>query len=182
MTHDALRETLLQRRAELRDRATRIASDLRRETDPSSPDAPDRAIQRENDEVLMSLGDAANAEIARIEAALQRLAQPGGLMCHDCGRPIEPERLAAVPDAVACGRCSVGAPEGVAQDTDLDEAFRACDEDGDGAISLPEFRRLLARCGSSLTPERQAVEFLGIDRNHDWRIDRQEFRIWWEAR
>ncbi len=108
MTNAELRARLMLRRAELRERAERIASDLRRETDPSSPDAPDRAAQRENDDVLVSLGDAAHAEIARINSALTRLSEPGGLLCRQCGRPIEPERLAAVPDADACGTCAAG--------------------------------------------------------------------------
>jgi RNA polymerase-binding transcription factor DksA len=108
MTNEELRTRLTLRREELRERADRIASDLRRETDPTTADAPDRATQRENDEVLVALQDAARVEIARINSALTRLAEPGGLLCHDCGRPIEPERLAVVPDAETCGTCAVG--------------------------------------------------------------------------
>jgi RNA polymerase-binding transcription factor DksA len=105
---EELRSRLVQRRGELRQRADRIASDLRRDVEPASPDAPDRAIQTGNDEVLVSLSDAAHAELARIDDALERLSQPGGLLCRACGRPIDPERLAVLADADTCGHCVAG--------------------------------------------------------------------------
>lgn len=182
MTNDELRERLARRRAELRERTQRIGADLRREADPPSPDAPDLAVQRANDDVLRALADAANTEIAHIDAALAAIESAGAVLCGSCGTPIEPARLAVVPEARRCERCMERELTSSAEDLDLEDGFRECDEDADGAITLPEFRRLLGRCGSTLTAERQRAEFDGIDRNRDGRIDWNEFKVWWKAR
>jgi RNA polymerase-binding transcription factor DksA len=178
MTQQELTQRLSSRRAELRERIARIGADLRRESEATSPDAPDRAIQRENDEVLLALADAAQAELSRIDATLRTLEATGAVPCRQCGKPIEPARLSVVPDASRCEHCMGGA----AADPDLEDAFRECDRDADGAILFMEFRALLSRCGSLLAEERQRAEFDGIDRNGDGRVDWNEFRQWWEAR
>jgi len=182
LSNRELERRLHARRAELRERAARIAADLRRETQPIDADAPDRAIQRENDEVLLALGEAARSEMARIDVVLAALARDGSVKCDACGRSVEPARLAVVPAASRCLRC-MQAPAGeVAPDLELEDAFRECDEDGDGGILPAEFQRLLARCGSTLSPERQRAEFDGLDRNGDGRVDWNEFKVWWEKR
>jgi RNA polymerase-binding protein DksA len=107
---DAIRVRLTARREELRTRLARIGADQRREADALSADAPDRAIQRENDEVIDSLGSTARAELTEIEAALSRLASGHYGICESCGHPIEPKRLEAVPYAHQCLRCA-GEPD-----------------------------------------------------------------------
>lgn len=101
--HTAIREKLEQRLAQLEDRTKRIASDLRR---PGDPDWPDRAIQRENDEVLERLGEAELAEISLIRAALTRLEEGRYGRCRKCAAEIEPARLEAIPYADRCVACA----------------------------------------------------------------------------
>jgi DnaK suppressor protein len=103
---DALRKRLAARRNELRTRLHRIGSDQRREAEALSADAPDRAIQRENDEVVDSIGSAAQAELSEVEAALTRDAAGRYGGCECCGYPIEAKRLEAVPYARQCLRCA----------------------------------------------------------------------------
>src|SRR4051812_19929252 len=109
LSTDSLNEAhkrLAARREELRTRLTRIGSDQRREVEALSADAPDRAIQRENDDVIDSIGLAARAELSEIEAALSRLASGHYGQCESCEHPMEAKRLEAVPQARQCLRCS----------------------------------------------------------------------------
>ncbi|HEU4624157.1 MAG TPA: TraR/DksA family transcriptional regulator [Steroidobacteraceae bacterium] len=103
---DAMRARLLARRDELRTRLRRLGADQRRDAEPLSPDAPDSAIQRENDEVIDSLGLAADAELSEIDAALARMAAGHYGECASCGYAIERKRLEAVPYARQCLRCA----------------------------------------------------------------------------
>jgi RNA polymerase-binding transcription factor DksA len=103
---NTIRKRLTTRREEFRTRLTRIGSDQRREVDPLSADAPDRAIQRENDDVIDSLGIVGRAELSETEAALARLASGHYGSCEHCGHPIESKRLEAIPQARQCLRCA----------------------------------------------------------------------------
>jgi RNA polymerase-binding transcription factor DksA len=100
------RKRLAARREELRARLIRIGSDQRRDSEPLSPDAPDRAVQRENDEVIDCLGIAADAELSEVEAALARIGRGRFGMCESCGYPIEAKRLETVPHARRCLTCT----------------------------------------------------------------------------
>lgn len=44
-------------------------------------------------------------ELAAVEDAIERLDQGGYGMCAECGRPIDPERLAARPQAIRRAEC-----------------------------------------------------------------------------
>ena len=87
----------------------RLSDDRRRVVDPLSADAPDRAIQRENDEVVDSIGEAAGAESRAIAAALLRLDEGRYGVCESCGSQIGANRLAVVPFAVQCQSCAAQA-------------------------------------------------------------------------
>ena len=104
-----LRERLLTRRRELEVRRLQLYSDRRREADPLSADAPDRAIQQENDEVVDSLVSSVEAELQNISAALRRIDSGDYGLCATCGAPIESKRLAAVPYALECQSCAAQA-------------------------------------------------------------------------
>jgi len=97
---------LLQRRAELRDRLVRLRVDLRRDSEPLSPDFAEQASERETEEVLNSLYVGTSAELDAVNHALERIADGSYGFCDKCGGPIEPDRLAAVPQAEYCGRCA----------------------------------------------------------------------------
>ncbi|SIP95096.1 transcriptional regulator, TraR/DksA family [Rhizobium sp. RU35A] len=102
METDHYRRVLETRRAELDRRLTKIEHDL---DQPGNPDDDDRAIERNNDEVLEGLGEAGQKELAAIEAALGRIDAGTFGRCARCGEPISDERLAAVPHAALCSDC-----------------------------------------------------------------------------
>lgn len=96
------RSRLIGRRNELSARLRRIEGDL---DIPSSHDDDDRATEREDEEVLESLGEAGLAELRAIEAALARIDNGTYGRCAKCGRPMSEERLDAVPHAALCMEC-----------------------------------------------------------------------------
>ena|SRR5690349_11585645 len=110
ITHDdslrTIREALLARGEELRDRSRRVQDDLRRRFTSLPRDAPDAAIVLENDEVLEAVDESARSELRQIERALARLETGTYGLCEECGRHIESARLRAVPYALRCQRCA----------------------------------------------------------------------------
>nr|WP_314087491.1 TraR/DksA C4-type zinc finger protein [uncultured Shinella sp.] len=93
---------LLSRKRALYHRLNRIETDL---DTLKSGDSADRAIERENDEVLEEFGSAGLKELKAIEAALDRIAAGTFGTCAKCRNPVAPARLAAVPHAALCGDC-----------------------------------------------------------------------------
>ena len=106
MDTDAVRQRLIKRREELRQRATEASADLRHESDPLSADFAEQVTQRENDDVLGAISHSAQTELQQVEAALRRLAAGRYSNCAVCGEDIEPERLAAVPSTDRCRTCA----------------------------------------------------------------------------
>ena len=109
METDVVRERLLNRRDELRQRASEASAEARHEADPLSADFAEQVTQRENDDVLGAISSSARAELQQVEAALRRLAQGRYTTCSACGSDIEPERLAAVPYTDRCRACAESA-------------------------------------------------------------------------
>ena len=102
----AIRAQLLARQAELTTRAARLNADRRRDLEPLSSDAADRAIQQENDEVVDSLDDAATSELHAIAQALGRIDAGRYGVCTSCGHEIATKRLKLVPYADQCQSCA----------------------------------------------------------------------------
>lgn len=96
------KDILLTRKRELYSRLNKIEIDL---DTLKSGDSADRAIERENDEVLEEFGSTGLKELKAIEAALDRVAAGTFGICAKCGNPIAPARLAAVPHAALCEDC-----------------------------------------------------------------------------
>lgn len=92
---------LVERRRELDVRLRRIDDDL----GTARTADEDLAVEREDDEVLESLGEAGLAELRAIEAALERVKLGRFGICAKCGEPISEERLRAVPQAALCMEC-----------------------------------------------------------------------------
>lgn len=103
---EKFRARLLARRQELATRASRAAADLRREHEPLSADFSEQAVQRENDEVLQGISDAAHDELLLIDRALKRLDSGDYFDCERCGAPIGEGRLEVVPYADLCADCA----------------------------------------------------------------------------
>lgn len=93
---------LLARKRELDNRLNRIETDL---DTLKSGDSGERAIERENDEVLETFGTTGLKEIEAIDAALNRITAGTFGTCAKCGNAISGARLAAVPHAALCEAC-----------------------------------------------------------------------------
>ncbi|MEO8443659.1 MAG: TraR/DksA C4-type zinc finger protein [Gammaproteobacteria bacterium] len=102
----AVRDHLLKRKAELRNRTERVGTDLRHERDPLSADFADQAVQRGNDDVLSAISDSAMSELSQIDVALRRIDTGQYDTCAACGKTIAPERLKTVPYTDKCAACA----------------------------------------------------------------------------
>lgn len=102
MNISSFKDRLVARKIELSARLRRIESDL---DSPRSPDDDDRAIEREDEEVLEELGEAGLSELKAINAALDRIDHDRYGICTKCGNAISKERLNVVPQAALCMAC-----------------------------------------------------------------------------
>jgi DnaK suppressor protein len=100
-----IRERLLARGSELRERLNRVRLDLRRESNPLPRDFSDAAIVIENDEILEAIEKTAISELAHIDHALERMSAGTFAQCERCGHDISAKRLKIVPHATRCSVC-----------------------------------------------------------------------------
>ena len=103
MTPEQARKTLLDRRAELTRRLGQIEDQL---DDPAPKDWEDAATEAEDDQMLQTLGAVEQAEVARIDAALERIADGTWGTCVKCGEPIPEKRLELLPETPLCASCA----------------------------------------------------------------------------
>lgn len=94
---------LVARLAELDSRLHGIEDEL---MSHQSRDWEELATERENDEVLTSLGDEGKQELRAILAALKRLSEGEYGFCVTCGARIADERLAVLPATPFCRDCA----------------------------------------------------------------------------
>ncbi len=97
------RSLLEARLAELNDRLRDIDDEL---DSHQSKDWEDLATEREEDEVLNSMGVSGQEEIARIKAALGRMDAGEFGYCVSCGAEIAKERLDLLPFTPFCASCA----------------------------------------------------------------------------
>jgi RNA polymerase-binding transcription factor DksA len=102
-------ELLRERRAALVQHMTAMEHEL---DAPAPRDFEDFSTERQGDEVLEALGQAEQAEVRRIDAALARIAEGSYGICLECGTAISEARLAVLPDAALCRRCASHSAEG----------------------------------------------------------------------
>jgi DnaK suppressor protein len=100
-----IKHALLARRTSLTQRHERIKLDLQRRNEPLVADAPDRAVQLQNDAALHVIDDATSDELITVDEALQRLDQGMYGVCRECGGEIEAVRLQML-HAVTCADCA----------------------------------------------------------------------------
>jgi RNA polymerase-binding transcription factor DksA len=101
--HDTRAAELRRRLKTLEDRMHRIRANL---VEPVDPDVEERAVEREGDEVLESLGQSGEAELRMIRAALARIASGDYGICTHCGAEIGKARLDALPWTPYCRDCA----------------------------------------------------------------------------
>ncbi|MCZ6719867.1 MAG: TraR/DksA C4-type zinc finger protein [Gammaproteobacteria bacterium] len=104
--HDEIRARLANRRAELKQRLNEIKEDVRHTEKPLEQDFAEQAVERENEEVLDALGEAARMEIAAIQKAFVHIDRDEYGICAICGRTIPKERLEVLPYSDRCVTCA----------------------------------------------------------------------------
>ena len=100
------RRLLLDKRHELLSRHQQTIADEAELLNSSEPDVPDLAANRSAAALLDRLGDAELLALTRIASALDRLDDGSYGRCTVCGEPIAHDRLAVMPEADRCGRCT----------------------------------------------------------------------------
>ena len=75
-------------------------------TEPLSADFAEQAIETENDQVVEALDHEGRIELAKIKAALERLANGQYGKCLLCGSDIQEARLLTIPETEHCIRCA----------------------------------------------------------------------------
>lgn len=94
-----LREKL----AQLEDRLTHVTKEMSKS---HSADSAEQAVERENDDVLLVIGQETQGSIHNIRLALARISEGTYGVCANCGKAINPERLKALPETVQCVSCA----------------------------------------------------------------------------
>jgi DnaK suppressor protein len=97
------RTQLEQHKAELTERVNRIKADV---IGGLEADSKEQATQLENHEVLDGLGNEATIELAKINAALQRMDSGTYGVCTACAAEIDNRRLKARPFSSKCIICA----------------------------------------------------------------------------
>ncbi|MEM9045604.1 MAG: TraR/DksA family transcriptional regulator [Pseudomonadota bacterium] len=102
---DYFKQVLTDRRGYLAERLQTFEKSLDQQRSAKSSE---RAIERENDEVLEGLGERGLAELRMIDAALHKIEDGSYGICANCGADIPLARLELVPHAAVCGSCGNG--------------------------------------------------------------------------
>jgi DnaK suppressor protein len=95
---------LLDLKHEVSGRISTIDRDIRHEG--MSADWSEQATERENDEVLESLGNSSEQELSMINFALQRIEESNYFNCDQCGDTIPRARLDLLPFTAHCVNCA----------------------------------------------------------------------------
>jgi RNA polymerase-binding transcription factor DksA len=98
------RQILLERKREVSGRIKSIDHDIRHEE--LSADWSEQASERENDEVLESLGISSEEELSLIKYALLRIEAGNYFTCAECGDTIPRARLDLLPFTPHCVDCA----------------------------------------------------------------------------
>ncbi|MCP4470671.1 MAG: TraR/DksA family transcriptional regulator [Gammaproteobacteria bacterium] len=104
MDTDHYKQILLDLKREVSGRINAIDRDIRHED--LSADWSEQASERENDEVLESLGNSSEQALSMIKFALIRIDEGTYFQCAECGEQIPSARLDLLPFAAHCVDCA----------------------------------------------------------------------------
>jgi len=102
-THDEIAKSLERRLLELSGQVSDIDNELHKLL---PADWEEQATQLENQDALEGIEKSKLLEIRQIREALKRIEQGGYGVCAQCGEPIDPKRLKALPTATRCIACA----------------------------------------------------------------------------
>ncbi len=115
-----LRSRLQQRRRLLLEASRRAAAEIDQlRLAERDPEVEEESQSEQQQYDLSRLGEVEQQEIARIDAALQRLDAGRYGVCRDCGEPIDASRLEALPYALDCPDCATRREETLATERRL---------------------------------------------------------------
>ena len=97
------KSALIDRRKELTQHLSEVEDAL---DETPSKDWEDRSVESQGDEVLESLGQAEQAEVRQIDAALERVEAGTYGECQKCGGDISEARLDLLPATPFCKSCA----------------------------------------------------------------------------
>ena len=100
---DYFKHKLLTLKNDMAERITAIDKEIKHED--LSSDWTEQATERENDEVLESLGNASEQELLMINHALKRIDSGDYFICSICGENIPTKRLELLPFSSRCVSC-----------------------------------------------------------------------------
>ena len=98
------KQMLLKRKVDITNRINAIDKDIKHEG--MSSNWTEQATERENDEVLESLGIASEQELVMINRALKRIESGEYFSCSMCGEEIPSSRLELLPFSSYCVNCA----------------------------------------------------------------------------
>ena len=104
MDTDHYKKILLDMKQQRMGRISSIDRDIRHEG--MSADWAEQASERENDEVLESLGNTSEQELLMIKFALKRIEDGTYFHREECGAEIPPARLELLPFTAHCVDCA----------------------------------------------------------------------------
>ncbi len=104
LNQEQFKSNLMALKQEATHRIKSIDRDIRHEG--MTADWTEQATERENDEVLQSLGNTAQQELAMINTALKRIEAGEYFNCSVCGEDIPPARLELLPFSSQCVNCA----------------------------------------------------------------------------
>jgi len=104
-TTEVLRRALLDQKRSLLRRRREALDEEEQLLAEREPDWEDLAATQTSAALLEGLRETERAEIAHIQAALDRIAHGTYGTCVGCHRTIDKRRLHALPDASRCGPC-----------------------------------------------------------------------------
>lgn len=104
MDTDPFKQRLLKMKKDVAQRIESIDRNIRHEG--MSADWSEQASERENDEVLESLGISSEQELELIKFALHRIEEGTYFYCDECGEEIPAARLELLPFAMHCVNCA----------------------------------------------------------------------------
>lgn len=110
MNTEDIRHQLLELRDDYSKRIAAIDADVHHKSEPVEKDFAEQATQRENDDVLLSLGIDARQAVIQINSALLRIENGSYGKCLACGKQISDSRLNALPFAEYCITCARTTP------------------------------------------------------------------------
>ena len=102
MNIDGFKHKLLRKQRDLRANIARLEGEARESGEDEVRDSTDDATSSQGASESLQEDTLESGTLIQVEDALQRIEDGTYGKCRDCGRPIEPARLEAVPWAAYC--------------------------------------------------------------------------------